>query len=245
MRFVVFSGTTEGRMLSEELSDMGALVTVCVASQYGSEMQGQHAGITICTGPLQQEEKTAVLQGAAACIDATHPYALHVTKTVKQACEQAGVRYIRLVRPDSDMKHAVVVRDTAEAAAYLKDKEGRILLTTGVKELRAFRDLDPSRLYPRVLPSCESLQVCADMGIPSKNIMAMQGPFSRELNEALIRQYHISFLVSKDGGKPGGFPEKAEAAEAAGITLLVIGREKEEGMTYQETRNLCMSLMQE
>ena len=37
MRFVIFSGTTEGRELSALLAKAGAQVTVCVASDYGSE----------------------------------------------------------------------------------------------------------------------------------------------------------------------------------------------------------------
>ena len=65
----------------------------------------------------------------------------------------------------------------------------------------------------------------------------MQGPFTQELNEALLRQYHISTLVTKATGKAGGFWEKAAAAEAAGAALLVIGRPvHEEGMSLEEIR---------
>ena len=35
MKFVIFSGTTEGRKLSALLAEAGAEVTVCVASAYG------------------------------------------------------------------------------------------------------------------------------------------------------------------------------------------------------------------
>ena len=40
MKVVIFSGTTEGRKLSRLLAEAGAKVTVCVASEYGSEEQG-------------------------------------------------------------------------------------------------------------------------------------------------------------------------------------------------------------
>ena len=63
------------------------------------------------------------------------------------------------------------------------------------------------------------------LGFPPKNIICMQGPFSRELNVALLRQYHIQTLVTKDTGGYGGFREKAEAAREAGCALLVVERQ--------------------
>ena len=41
MNVVLFSGTTEGRRLSRALAELGAGVTVCVATQYGREEQGE------------------------------------------------------------------------------------------------------------------------------------------------------------------------------------------------------------
>ena len=51
----------------------------------------------------------------------------------------------------------------------------------------------------------------------------MQGPFSLEMNRALIRQFDIKYLVTKESGRTGGFLEKIKAAEAEGITACVIG----------------------
>ena len=57
----------------------------------------------------------------------------------------------------------------------------------------------------------------------------MHGPFSQKLNEALLEQFHIRWLVTKDGGAAGGFPEKAAAAQSAGAALVVIRRPAETG----------------
>ena len=63
----------------------------------------------------------------------------------------------------------------------------------------------------------------------------MQGPFSRELNVALLRQYRIKTLVTKDTGGCGGFREKAEAAQEAGCALLVVERPgAEDGLTLEQ-----------
>ena len=239
MKIVIFSGTTEGRELSRLLSEAGASVTVCVATEYGEEEQGSVPGVAIRTGPLSAAEKQALLCDAALCVDATHPYARHVSESVKTACEAANVEYIRLLRPACKAGDALVFNSAPEAAAWLKDREGRVLLTTGAKELSACADLDPERLIPRVLPSHEALNACEALGIPHRNIIAMQGPFSTELNIALIRQYAVRYIVSKDGGGPGGFPEKVQAAKETGVQLLVLRRPAESGLGFDEVLNLC------
>lgn len=240
MRFVIFSGTTEGRELSRRLAEAGAQVTVCVASDYGSEEQGICPGIETRTGPLSAEEKQALLENAALCVDATHPYATHVTASVRAACEAAGVTYVRLLRQQSELDGATVFDSAAEAAAYLARREGNILLSTGAKELAAYAALPPERLFPRVLPSHQSLAACEALGIPHRNIIAMQGPFTREMNEATLRQYAIAFLVTKDGGAPGGFPEKAAAAKATGAELIVLRRPEETGLSFAAVLALCL-----
>ncbi|MBP5271853.1 MAG: precorrin-6A/cobalt-precorrin-6A reductase, partial [Clostridia bacterium] len=79
-----------------------------------------------------------------------------------------------------------------------------------------------------------NLKTCEELSIPHRNIVAMQGPFSREMNEVLLREKDISFLVTKDGGPAGGFPEKAEAARATGAELLVIAPPEDDGLTLEE-----------
>ena len=98
-------------------------------------------------------------------------------------------------------------------------------------------------MYPRVLPVQESLAACEQMEIPRGNVIAMQGPFSCELNTALIHQFSIEWLVTKDGGVAGGFAEKAEAAQQTGTRLVVIRRPKEDGEPYETISNLLYEEM--
>ncbi len=243
MKIVIFGGTTEGRELSRAVAVLGFEVTICVATPYGAEEQGEAAGITVLTGRKTSAEMAAALSGAALCVDATHPYATEVTAHVKAACAAAGVPYRRLLRRQSETEGALTVADAAEAAAYLSHTEGNILLTTGAKELGAFAALDAARLYPRVLPSHEGLAACEAAGIPHRNVVAMQGPFTRELNEALIRQYRIAWVVTKDGGAAGGFPEKAAAARSCGAGLIVLRRPEESGNGMEEIVRECEELL--
>ena len=237
---VLFSGTTEGRTLSHQLASEGVPVTVCVATEYGRIEQGQAPGITVHTGRMEPDQMAALLAGAALCVDATHPYAAQVSANIRAACETAKVPCLRLLRPASPLPEGALTAATAaEAAALLAGTQGNILLTTGAKELAAFAPLGGQRLIARVLPSHAGLEACEAAGIPAHNIVAMQGPFTRELNEAILRQFSVQYLVTKDGGEAGGFSAKAQAAQAAGATLVVIRRPADAGLSYEEVLDRC------
>ena len=244
MNVVIFSGTTEGRALSCQVAALGAAVTVCVATDIGAEEQGNTEGITVCAGRLTADEMAALLRGAALCVDATHPYAAEATRNIRAAAAAAGVEYHRLLRPASPLPAgSVVLGSAAQAAQYLAATQGNVLLTTGAKELAAFAGLDAARLYPRVLPTVAGITACEGAGIPHRNIIAMQGPFTLELNLALMQQFHIRYLVTKDGGSAGGFAEKAQAAAQSGAALVVLRRPEECGETAEEILQRCRELL--
>ena len=244
MKLVIFSGTTEGREFSRAAAALGAAGTVCVATGLGAEEQGSAPGVTVHAGRLDADEMAALLRNAALCVDATHPYATEATHNIRAAAGMAGVEYHRLLRRASELPAgSVVLPGAGEAAAYLADKAGRILLTTGAKELPAFAALDPTRLYPRVLPTLAGIMACEAAGVPHRNIIAMQGPFTLGLNVALMRQFEIDYLVTKDGGAQGGFAEKAEAAAQCGAQLIVLRRPDEQGETAETILQRCRELL--
>ena len=244
MRAVVFSGTTEGRIFSRQLAQLGADVLVSVATPLGSEEQGSFAGITVHCGRLTPDEMAALVQGADLCVDATHPYAVDATRNIRTACRTAGVEYHRLLRAQSPLPAgSMVFQSAAHVADFLVQTQGNVLLATGAKELAQFAAIPPERLYPRVLPTLESIAACEAANIPHRNIIAMQGPFSFALNQAMMEQFHIRWLVTKDGGAAGGFDEKAAAAAAAGAQLVVIRRPPEEGETAEEVLKRCKEMI--
>lgn len=126
-----------------------------------------------------------------------------------------------------------------EAAEFLSGTEGNIFLTTGSKELAKFTVIPDykERIFARVLSVPSVIQSCAELGIEGKHLIGMQGPFSAEINEAMLRQFQCSYLVTKDTGLAGGFPEKIEACQKCGATPVIIGRPlKEEGLSLPEAR---------
>ena len=126
---------------------------------------------------------------------------------------------------------AAVYVDSVEAAAeWLDDREGQILVTTGSKEIQAYTKIRnwQERVFARVLSTEESVRHCAALGFEGRNLIAMQGPFTKEMNEAMLRAYHIRYLITKDTGRNGGFAEKIEACRACGCTPVIIGRPRRE-----------------
>ena len=228
-KLCVFAGTTEGRALVELLEGQPVAVTACVATEYGETLLTARENLTISAGRLRREEMEALLrrEGFDLVVDATHPYAQEVTKHIAGAYQTAGTDYLRLLREEQGLPEgAVWTPDAAGAAALLADRPGNILLTTGSKELGRFASIPgfAQRTYARVLPMEASLRACEAAGLSPAHILAMQGPFSREMNLAMLRAVSAAWLVTKEGGAAGGFQEKAEAAAEAGAGLVVIGR---------------------
>lgn len=271
---LIFSGTSEGRALSEGLAARGIPHTVFVATEYGELMMHDDPLVEVRQGRLDEAEMEALFRSAGAedrsaagaevpgglkVYDATHPFAVEVTENIRSACEKAGAEYIRILRDrtgeagqagqgaqasqraqaDAAVPEGAVryFSSAAECAEALAEVPGNILLTTGSKELSVFAGVPGlvDRLYARVLPSADSIRLCTEAGLEGRHVIAMHGPFSKDLNKAIIDQYSIDILVTKETGSAGGYPEKLAAAAECGIKAFVIGRPKDvEGISVEE-----------
>ncbi len=255
-KLLILAGTTEGRLLSDKLEKAGARHMVSVASEYGETMMEEAEYRTVRTGKMDEGAMADFLRQEGFSegdylVDATHPYAKEVTENAKNVALKKGLKYIRVAResvciPDSD--RTFVFESAEECAKALKDVKEPILLTTGSNKLETYAEiLSPETLketYVRVIPSLESIEKCKCAGFEESHIIALQGPFSVELNKALIKQYGIKHLVTKESGKAGGFAEKIEAAESCGISTYVIARpSEEEGMGISEVERLLIAEM--
>lgn len=240
-RVLIFAGTTEGRTLSEYLSENRIEHTVCVATEYGEEVLSASPYMTIHQGRMDVGEMEKLMQTGsfAAVVDATHPYAVEVTANIRKASQEAKLPYLRLKRClDTETEDSVFYfHSNEECVDALEKTEGNILLTTGSKELATYcsHPLVKERLYVRVLPGMESISICTELGIKGKQMIAMQGPFSTEMNEAILHQFEIACMVTKKSGRQGGYPEKLEAAKRAGVPVYVIEpSDTERGYSMEE-----------
>ena len=234
---LLFGGTEEGHRLAEELCRRGAQVTVSVATSYGRELLRDVPCTRILAGRLCEEEMITLLGETDffCVIDATHPYAVEVSRRIQNACQKTETPCLRLLREDVEMPGSLEVATASEAARHLEETQGNILLTTGTKELPAFAKIPRQRLYLRALPSAEALASAREANLEPSHLFLMQGPFSTELNAAVMKSWDIRILVTKRSGKAGGFPEKMEAARQIGAQTVVIGRpSRERGLSWDE-----------
>lgn len=233
-RILLFGGTSEGRLIAEWLSARGSCDVVASSlTEYGALLVDELPNVTSLAGRMVPDDMRALMEagGFACVVDATHPYAVDVSASIAECAAACGLPRYRVSR-EGEPKGPWTGVDTAqEAAELVAARPGNVLLTTGSRDLshyvRAMPDF-ADRLYVRILPVEASLASAAALGIPTDHIIAMQGPFSKELNCALIRESAIDVLVTKASGAAGGFWEKAEAAQECGIELIVIHRPPEE-----------------
>lgn len=235
---LVFGGTTEGREAAAAIS-AGHRVTVSVAGGYGAELAAGGAA-EIRSGRLDAEGIARLLKEGAfgAAIDATHPYADKAHAEILAACRLSGVPLVRLSRScGAEIPEGVrAFGSMAELSRAAAETRGNVFVATGTKELSELvAGVGAGRLFVRVLPSAESISACRSLGIPSSRIIAMQGPFSRRLNEAMFVETGARVLVTKLSGRNGGQDEKISAAAACSMSVLALARPPEGGAAIVRT----------
>ena len=256
--FWIIAGTTEGRELIDLLRNTETEIYVSVATEYGKNLIDPSEQVHIRAGRMEEREMIAWIQQIHPdhVIDTTHPYAKVVTENIARACQVTGTPYLRIVREcksshvrengfegtllDSEIFYA---ENSAHAAELLSHTTGNIFLTCGSKEIEAFTVLEGyrDRVFARVLPMPDVIEKCQSLGFRSANISYMQGPFSKNLNLAMMQACNARYMVTKDSGETGGFQEKMAAAWELGVTPVVIGRPPQvDGITLEEaSRILC------
>lgn len=250
----LFAGTTEGRLISEYLTSIKVDHHVFVATEYGAKELTDSPKAIIHIGRMESKEMAELFKNGKPnyVIDATHSYATIVSTNIRKALEMCNMEgaYLRVKREMVDLSsfnnnQIYTAADTKEAIELVnKISSGNgcnILLTTGVKTLKDYvLGLNAnSRIYARILPSVESLNMAYETGLKASNIIAMEGPFSKELNEALIKQYNISCLVTKNSGNKGGILEKIIACNDCKIPIVVIDNpDEEEGLSLNEVLSI-------
>jgi precorrin-6A/cobalt-precorrin-6A reductase len=227
----VLSGTKDGIEIIRLLQGEGIEVLATAVTEYGATLSREAGAKEVLTGPLDREEMKALLRerGIQAVIDATHPFASEATSNILSTCRECGTHYLRFERdspllPESPLIH--LAGDFREAAEIARRFEGTIFFAAGVRNLDRFLTSlgKERRVVARVLPTVESIRTCLEAGLGEGEIAALQGPFSRELNRALLEHYGASLLVTKESGRVGGLEEKLQAALDLGLPIVVVTR---------------------
>lgn len=232
MKIFVIAGTEDGRKLAKFLSDRKFQVTASVVSEYGKKILERYENIKINDKKLNAEELEKILreENFKILVDASHPYAENVSQNAIQACENLNIFYIRYERPEVELTYEKIYRvESYEQAAEVSAKLGKnIFLTTGSRNLKKFLSCDAVKdcnVTARVLPTAEVLAECEKFLSP-KNIIAIQGKFSVELNAELFKHAGAEVIVTKNSGEIGGADTKILAAEKLNLPVVMIERPK-------------------
>ena len=236
---LVFGGTSDSLKLAEKLDETGYPYMLSVATRYGKELADPKVSQVI-EGRLDQEAMKNLIKekGIDLIIDATHPYAVEVSKNAIQVAQDLEITYIRYERPsllqqitvETKLSHkskVYIVKNNQEACKVANRVGKNIFLGTGSKTLGEFvNGLKEKKIIARVLPTSDVILQCEALGLSPENIVGMKGPFSEEINRVLYRNYDIDCMITKESGAEGGFLEKVNTCIEEGITVIIIERER-------------------
>lgn len=225
---MVLAGTLEGRVTAELLQRNGYEVLVSATTSYGSELLKKQGLKKIITGQLDKEGLGKYLKmGVTVLVDATHPFAVVISKTAMECASEACVTYLRLERSAEVLPTTPLVQtvDNLEEMICLAKNLGRVWFSTlGSKNLpavvKAARGAK-ARLVVRVLPEGQIINSCLELGIIPADMIALQGPCSRGLNRELYSHYGAEVILTKESGVNGGLSEKVNAALELNLPILV------------------------
>ncbi len=222
----VIGGTSDANRIVEKLLISDCKILVSTTTAYGSQL-AQKKGVTVIQKQLNKEEMQHLIMdySISKIIDASHPFAQVVSENAIEVCQHNNIPYVRFERKVKHYSEALYYQSYEEMVTALKQSEGDILLTIGSKNVGLFSDIN-DRIVARVLPVQESILLCENAGLKAHQILAMKGRVTTDTNIALIKEYGIKHLVTKDSGEAGGMEEKINAAKACNIKVHILGRPK-------------------
>ena len=191
---------------------------------------------------LQNWTEKTCLKVPSLILDASPPSSSVKLAPLRQWCEQQDIPYLRLERPETVIPDSLLIYPVytwEEALIQLEQRvgalyeaKGRIVtvfVTTGSHQMESIVQAAfarYARLVVRVLPEGRLVQKCKDMGILTRDIVAMQGQFSKEINKALFKFYGADILLTRDSGSAGGTDTKISAALELRIETVLVKRSK-------------------
>jgi len=229
-KIMVMAGTSDAHNIISELSAWKEIHILATATTtHGAELARISGADDVVEGRLDVGDLAEIIKSRQinVIIDATHPFAANATRNAIRAAEMTGISYLRFERPrsklpDNELIH--LVYSFSEALELIqKLNQGRIFHMAGVTTLHHLTErIEGIRIVARVLPSSYSIKRCLELGLPSRNIVSMEGTFSSDFNRALMEEYKIDVVLTKDSGQIGGTPSKIKAAIALDLQVVVV-----------------------
>ena len=236
-------GTSESAVLAKAIVEYQLPCIVTVTTEAAKALYPAASVLDIWVGCLDFQQLLQFLpeQKIIGILDASHPYAVEISRLAIQVAREKQIPYLRYERPKVENEESLVmtkpwsnhleklsptVLDSFESLVtgdYLKGE--RVMLTSGYKTLHLFQPWqDISTLFARILPAPESVKAALNAGFTPDRLIAIRPPISASLEKALWQHWDISLVVTKASGLAGGEKIKRSLAAELGIKLVIIQR---------------------
>ncbi|MBR4448000.1 precorrin-6A reductase [Methanobrevibacter sp.] len=241
MKILLLGGTKDSTNIIEHIKkNYDAYILTTTTTEYGAKLAKESGSDDVIARPLLKNEIIEIIkkENFNLLIDATHPFAEHITKTSVGIAHELKMPYIRFERPTAnleniDTSHIHYVNSFDEAGKLIADEfvEGNILHFAGANTMEdILKYVSVDRFYPRILKVESSLEKCEKLGVDPSHIIPMKGAASLDENLELIEKYGASAMITKESGEIGGVIEKIEAANKKNIAVIMIQRPKIDGL---------------
>ena len=235
MKILLLGGTKDSTALIKHLkSNYDTYILTTTTTEYGSRLALEAGSDDTISRPLLKDEIIGIINNSDfdLLIDATHPFAEHITQTSASVAEICDIPYIRFERPalsfdDIDTSHIIFAESFEDAGKIISEKfpDGNVLHFAGANTMEdVLKNVSIDNFYPRILKVEKSIEKCNSLGIPPEHIIPMKGAASLEENIDLIERYDASVMITKESGEIGGVIEKIDAANMKDISLIMIMR---------------------
>lgn len=235
MKIFLLGGTKDSTNIIEHVkNNYDASILTTTTTEYGAKLANESGSDETIARPLPKEEIIEIIKENEfdILIDATHPFAEHITQTSVSVAKELKIPYIRFERPitnfeNIDTSHIHYVKSFEMAGKLIADEfiEGNVLHFAGANTMKDIvKYVSVDRFYPRILKVESSLEKCRQLNVNPNHIIPMTGAASTEENIKLIEKYNASVMITKESGEIGGVIDKIEAANEKNIAVVMIQR---------------------
>lgn len=235
LKIFLLGGTKDSTEIIKHLkSNYNTHILTTTTTEYGSKLAVEAGSDETISRPLPKDEIIEIINNSDfdLLIDATHPFAEHITQTSVSVSKICEISYIRFERPslnfkDIDTTHIIYAKSFEDAGKIIAKEipDGNVLHFAGANTMEdVLKNVSTERFYPRILKVEKSLEKCEKLGVENDHIIEMKGAASLKENIDLIEKYDASVMITKESGEIGGVIEKIEAANKKDISLIMIKR---------------------
>ena len=237
MKIFLLGGTKDSTNIIEFVKEnYESYILTTTTTEYGARLARESGSDSTIARPLLKDEIIDIIkrENFDILIDATHPFAKHITQTSASIARELKMPYIRFERPITNLENMdtshIHYADSFDDAGKLIEKEfrkGNVLHFAGANTMEdILKYVSVERFYPRILKVESSIEKCENLGIDPSHIIPMTGAASLEENIELIERYDASVMITKESGDIGGVVEKIDAANQKDVAVVMIQRQK-------------------